>query len=101
MFYSIAVHASIVENFIISCGLQHDCPLQVSNDGTDPLRATHSLPDGLVVKQSGISGAGSGVWAEKLIPRGVRFGPYEGEITYNEDRAHDSGYCWQVGLFLR
>ena len=30
------------------------------------------------------------------FPARVVFGPYGGEIVYNKDIAHSSGYAWQV-----
>ena len=56
-----------------------------------------SLPSGLVIKTSSIPKAGAGAWAEAPVPKGVRFGPYEGIIVEHSEDAH-SGYCWQVRL---
>ena len=58
-------------------------------------RSDLSLPNGVVIKESSIPKAGSGVWAETPVPKGVRFGPYEGTIVDDIEDAH-SGYCWQV-----
>ena len=58
-------------------------------------RAKRSLPPGLVVKEAGIEGAGQGVWAETFVAKGVRFGPYGGEIV-DEDVGRESGYAWEV-----
>ena len=58
-------------------------------------RSDVSLPHGIVIKESSIPKAGSGVWAETPVPKGVRFGPYEGTIVDDIEDAH-SGYCWQV-----
>ena len=60
-------------------------------------RAKLSLPPGLVVKEAGIEGAGEGVWAKKFFPKGVRFGPYGGEIV-NESVGKESGYAWEVSV---
>ena len=73
---------------------------QVANDGSDPNRAEHSAPNGLSIRRSHIPMAGAGVWADKPIPRGVRFGPYEGKEVHDPDDAHKSGYCWMVGCHL-
>ncbi|KAK2176512.1 hypothetical protein NP493_660g02003 [Ridgeia piscesae] len=54
-----------------------------------------SVPSGLVIKPSSIPSAGAGVWAEAPVPKGVRFGPYEGVIVEDSEDAH-SGYCWQI-----
>lgn len=60
-------------------------------------RARLTLPDFLSIRQSGVEGCGEGVWAEKHIPKGVRFGPYAGEIVSN-DAGYWSGFAWEVGL---
>ncbi|XP_053387483.1 zinc finger protein 271-like isoform X2 [Mercenaria mercenaria] len=62
----------------------------------DPDRALHSLPPDLVVKNSSIKGAGLGVFTEKEIPARVMFGPYGGVIVTDPEKAHKSGYCWQI-----
>ena len=58
-------------------------------------RSKRSLPHGLglVVKESGIPGAGLGVWTEKLLPANLRFGPYRGETDFTSKK---SGYAWLV-----
>ena len=58
-------------------------------------RAKRSVPPGLVVKESRIEGAGEGVWTERFVAKGVRFGPYGGEIA-DEDVGRESGYAWEV-----
>ena len=64
----------------------------------DKLSSDHSIPEGLALKESGIIHAGTGVFAEERFERGVRFGPYDGEIIpeCDELKAHASGYCWLV-----
>ncbi|XP_038055654.1 histone-lysine N-methyltransferase PRDM9-like [Patiria miniata] len=81
---------------------ENDCPqhpLTIIEDSPVPKRcrdqAKRSLPEGLIVKEAGIKNAGLGVWAEKFFPKGVRFGPYGGEIV-GEDVGQDSGYAWEV-----
>ena len=81
---------------------EDDCPthpLTVIQDTPVPPkckdRAKLSLPPGLVVKEAGIEGAGQGVWAETFLAKGVRFGPYGGEIV-DEDVGRESGYAWEV-----
>ncbi|XP_030849723.1 probable histone-lysine N-methyltransferase PRDM7 [Strongylocentrotus purpuratus] len=58
-------------------------------------RARKTLPDGLVVKQSSIPGAGQGIFATKFIPKGYRFGPYDGDIV-DLETGYDSGYAWEI-----
>ena len=70
----------------------------MANDGSDLNRAEHSLPKGLVVKKSKIPMAGEGVWTECDVPKGIRFGPYEGTRLEDDEVAQKSGYCWVVRL---
>ncbi|XP_078251461.1 histone-lysine N-methyltransferase PRDM9-like [Rhinoraja longicauda] len=59
-------------------------------------RAHLTLPEGLSIATSKIRKAGLGVWNEgKVIPRGIHFGPYEGEVS-NEEEAAISGYSWAI-----
>nr|XP_005998057.1 PREDICTED: histone-lysine N-methyltransferase PRDM9-like [Latimeria chalumnae] len=59
-------------------------------------RAQLTLPEGMSISPSQIPKAGLGVWNEaKAILKGVHFGPYEGEITEEEEAAH-SGYSWVI-----
>ncbi|XP_063956894.1 zinc finger protein 724-like [Lytechinus pictus] len=74
-------------------------PLTIIKDNPIPKgckdRAMKTLPDGLLVKQSSIPGAGQGVFATKFIPKGYRFGPYEGDIV-DLETGYDSGYAWEI-----
>ncbi|XP_075915045.1 uncharacterized protein LOC142908360 [Petromyzon marinus] len=57
-------------------------------------RARLSLPQGLTVGASSIAGAGLGVWSNrKKLPKGVMFGPYQGEVS---EENPVSEYCWLV-----
>lgn len=59
-------------------------------------RAVLSLPTGLRIGPSSIRGAGLGVWTEtSSLPLDLHFGPYEGEVTEEEEAGH-SGYSWMV-----
>nr|XP_054757061.1 zinc finger protein 345-like [Lytechinus pictus] len=73
-------------------------PLTIIKDSPIPKgckdRAIKTLPDGLLVKQSSIPGAGQGVFATKFIPKGHRFGPYDGDIV-DLETGYDSGYSWE------
>ena len=62
----------------------------------DPQYASKTLPGILLIDESTIPGAGSGVFARNVIQKGVRFGPYQGKCVLNEEEAHDSGYSWEV-----
>ena len=66
----------------------------------DPHYASKTLPDILLIDESTIPGAGSGVFARSVIQKGVRFGPYQGKCVLNEEEAHDSGYSWEVSTTL-
>ena len=59
-------------------------------------RASYTLPAGLSIRTSGIPNAGLGVWADKFFPSRTQFGPYGGIHEKDIDKAHASGYCWQV-----
>ena len=86
------VLGKIVRTVVLHC----TC-LQVKDVDLKPgtYRSHLSLPSGLVIKSSSIPKAGAGIWAETPVPKGVRFGPYEGTIVEDSEDAH-SGYCWQV-----
>ena len=99
-----------LKNYVVTFDLRHNvheyftpanlCTvLQVKAVDLKPgvYRCHLSLPTGLVIKTSSIPKAGAGVWAEAPVPKGVRFGPYEGIIVEHSEDAH-SGYCWQVIL---
>ncbi|XP_078287882.1 uncharacterized protein LOC144612198 [Rhinoraja longicauda] len=59
-------------------------------------RAHFTLPEGLSIATSKIRKADLGVWNEgKVIPRGIYFGPYGGEVS-NEEEAAISGYSWAI-----
>uniref|UniRef100_A0ACB8FT38 Uncharacterized protein n=1 Tax=Sphaerodactylus townsendi TaxID=933632 RepID=A0ACB8FT38_9SAUR len=59
-------------------------------------RAALTLPPGLRIGPSGIPNAGLGVWNEgEVLLAGTHFGPYEGEMT-EEEEAANSGYSWLV-----
>ncbi|KAL0983784.1 hypothetical protein UPYG_G00132770 [Umbra pygmaea] len=60
-----------------------------------PQRALLTLPHGLVVGRSSISGAGLGVLNQgPALPPGMHFGPFEGEEC-TRDRAIGSFYSWE------
>jgi hypothetical protein len=57
----------------------------------DPHRARNSVPDGLVIKKSLIRGAGEGVFSTTLQPKGIRYGPYEGELVDDPSIVYELG----------
>eukprot|EP00057_Strongylocentrotus_purpuratus_P009047 XP_011663521.1 PREDICTED: histone-lysine N-methyltransferase PRDM9 [Strongylocentrotus purpuratus] len=63
-------------------------------DGT-PDRASKTLPEGLGIRASGIPAAGLGVWAERDLEEGTRFGPYEG-VEVDKIAGYKSGYAWEI-----
>lgn len=59
--------------------------------------AARTLPNGLIIKDSLIAGAGLGVFTDdRSLEPGIIFGPYAGIKIYSEQEARQSGYCWQV-----
>ena len=65
-------------------------------DKGHPNRSALTLPPGLRIRPSGIPEAGLGVWNEAHdLPLGLHFGPYEGQVTEDEEAAN-SGYSWLV-----
>jgi hypothetical protein len=48
------------------------------------------------IRTSKIPNAGLGVFADQFISKRTKFGPYEGNITKNQEEAHETGYSWQV-----
>ena len=56
------------------------------------------VPAELTVKPSKIPNCGLGVFATQFIPRGVRFGPYEGRRVLKEEltKGEDTSYMWEV-----
>ncbi|XP_066122345.1 histone-lysine N-methyltransferase PRDM9-like isoform X3 [Saccopteryx bilineata] len=84
--------------FIDSCDV-HGPPTFVKDSAVDkghPNHAALTLPPGLRIRLSGIPEAGLGVWNEaSALPVGLHFGPYEGQITEDEE-AGNNGYSWQI-----
>lgn len=84
--------------FIDECSV-HGPPVFIKDAAAEiglDKRATLTLPSGLRIGPSGIPNAGLGVWNEgKVLPAGIHFGPYEGEMT-EEEEAANSGYSWLV-----
>ncbi|KAB0344364.1 hypothetical protein FD754_021290, partial [Muntiacus muntjak] len=84
--------------FIDSCAI-HGSPTFIKDSAVEKghaNRAALTLPPGLRIRQSGIPKAGLGVWNEASdLPLGLHFGPYEGQITDNEEDSY-SGYSWTV-----
>ena len=60
--------------------------------------AFRTIPPGLVVKPSGVPGAGLGVWASQCLRKGLVLGPYQGVRVDWEFAAHKSEYCWEVAI---
>ncbi|CAG2230906.1 PRDM7_9 [Mytilus edulis] len=55
-----------------------------------------NITRGLSVRESRIPNAGLGVFADQTFQQRSRFGPYEGEVTTDPDKAHSTGYAWQI-----
>ncbi|KAM8804115.1 histone-lysine N-methyltransferase PRDM9-like [Rhynchonycteris naso] len=84
--------------FIDSCDI-HGPPTFVKDSEVDKGHPNHTaltLPHGLKIRPSGIPEAGLRVWNEaSLLPVGLHFGPYGGQITENEE-AGNNGYSWLI-----
>ncbi|XP_064463850.1 histone-lysine N-methyltransferase PRDM9-like [Ornithodoros turicata] len=86
------------------CGDIHlgDCPihgpLKHIQDKPVPVgtscRADLTLPEGLVLGRSSISGAQRGVYTMVGVPKRTCFGPYEGVVI--EDINKGTGYTWEI-----
>ncbi|ELW61807.1 Histone-lysine N-methyltransferase PRDM9 [Tupaia chinensis] len=87
------------QNFFIDSCSAHGPPIFVKDSAVDKgslNRSVLSLPPGLRIAPSGIPEAGLGVWnAATDLPLGLHFGPYEGQITEDEEAAN-SGYSWLI-----
>ncbi|XP_004436473.1 PREDICTED: probable histone-lysine N-methyltransferase PRDM7 [Ceratotherium simum simum] len=87
------------QNFFIDSCAAHGPPTFVKDSAVDkghPNRSALTLPPGLRIRPSGIPEAGLGVWNEASdLPLGLHFGPYEGQITEDEEAAN-SGYSWLI-----
>ncbi|XP_043773761.1 histone-lysine N-methyltransferase PRDM9-like [Cervus elaphus] len=87
------------QNFFIDSCAAHGPPTFVKDCAVEKGHANRSaltLPPGLSIRLSGIPDAGLGVWNEAAdLPLGLHFGPYEGQITDDEEAAN-SGYAWLI-----
>ncbi|KAM7060123.1 histone-lysine N-methyltransferase PRDM7-like [Molossus nigricans] len=87
------------QNFFIDSCAVHGPPTFIKDSAVDRGHPNHSaltLPPGLRIRASGIPEAGLGVWNEASdLPVGLHFGPYEGQITEDEEAAN-SGYSWLI-----
>ncbi|KAB0353708.1 hypothetical protein FD755_023594, partial [Muntiacus reevesi] len=87
------------QNFFIDSCAAHGPPTFVKDCAVEKGHANRSdltLPPGLSIRLSGIPDAGLGVWNEASdLPPGLHFGPYEGQITDDEEAAN-SGYAWLI-----
>ncbi|XP_060993713.1 histone-lysine N-methyltransferase PRDM7-like [Dama dama] len=87
------------QNFFIDSCAAHGAPTFVKDCAVvkgHANRSTLTLPPGLSIRLPGIPDAGLGVWNEASdLPLGLHFGPYEGQITDDEE-AVKSGYAWLI-----
>ena len=107
----LSTHLTLVPSDCDDCEELHhgDCPVHgpllaldtsSGHDITSLAFTDVPVPVDLMVKHSSIPGAGLGVFAKTLIPRGVRFGPYEGRKVMKQ-AVHcnvDTSYMWEVSL---
>nr|XP_060508710.1 histone-lysine N-methyltransferase PRDM7 [Panthera onca] len=87
------------QNFFTDSCAVHGPPTFVKDNAVGrghPNRSALTLPPGLRIRPSSIPEAGLGVWNEASdLPLGTHFGPYEGQITEDEEAAN-SGYSWLI-----
>ncbi|XP_043727763.1 histone-lysine N-methyltransferase PRDM9-like [Cervus elaphus] len=87
------------QNFFIDSCAAHGPPTFVKDCAVEKGHANRSaltLPPGLSIRLSGIPDTGLGVWnGASDLPLGLHFGPYEGQITDDEEAAK-SGYAWLI-----
>ncbi|XP_062941277.1 histone-lysine N-methyltransferase PRDM9-like [Cynocephalus volans] len=87
------------QDFFIDSCVAHGPPTFVKDSAVDkghPNRSALTLPPGLRIGPSGIPEAGLGVWNEASdLPLDLHFGPFEGQITEDEEAAN-SGYSWMI-----
>ncbi|KAB0405038.1 hypothetical protein E2I00_013571, partial [Balaenoptera physalus] len=93
------LYCETCQNFFIDSCAAHGAPTFVKDSAVEkghPNRSALTLPPGLSIRPSGIPEAGLGVWNEASdLPLGLHFGPYEGQITEDEEAAN-SGYSWLI-----
>ncbi|XP_060040953.1 histone-lysine N-methyltransferase PRDM7 [Erinaceus europaeus] len=93
------LYCETCQNFFIDSCAVHGSPVFIKDKAVDkghPDRSALTLPPGLTIRPSGIPEAGLGIWNEGSdLPVGVHFGPYEGQITDDEEAAN-SGYSWLI-----
>ncbi|CAG5132733.1 unnamed protein product, partial [Candidula unifasciata] len=70
-------------------------PLEYTG-GLHKIYSKKTLPPGLIIKKSGILGAGLGVFAAVDIPFGTVFGPYRGKIHHGKIRGKSADFSWQI-----
>ncbi|KAM6149269.1 histone-lysine N-methyltransferase PRDM7-like [Rhynchocyon petersi] len=93
------LYCEICRSLIIDTCAAHGPPTFIKDSPVDkrqPNRSALTLPLGLRIGPSGIPEAGLGVWNEASeLPPGIHFGPYEGQVTEDEEAAN-SGYSWMI-----
>ncbi|KAM6151590.1 histone-lysine N-methyltransferase PRDM7-like [Rhynchocyon petersi] len=93
------LYCHICQKFFIDYCEVHGTPTFIKDNPVarrHPNRSVLTLPPGLRIGPSGIPDAGLGVWNETSeLPSGLHFGPYEGQVTEDEEAAN-SGYSWMI-----
>ena len=80
------------------------CPIRPYADTATSggsMKAMSSLPEGMEVRESGIKGAGLGVFATEVFLSGATFGPYDGDKVRADvpKGGLDTSYMWEVSDF--
>ena len=102
-------YSSILSTVCEDCSELHkgDCPVRGPMLMLDPasghdeasLKYTSvPVPADLTIQPPKIPGAGLGVFATSIVPRGVRFGPYKGRkvLKSKVDSSTNTSYMWEV-----